>query len=80
MKKYLLCCLLLAISYALFGQVVISDLRCEHLQNPVGLGIKTPRFSWKLTSSERQIMQTAYQIRLSSSFTFDKKKPHLGFG
>lgn len=40
----------------------IYDLRCNGLQNPLGIDTEKPAFSWKLKSSENGTYQTAYQI------------------
>ena len=48
-------------------QISIADLRCELLQNPVGIDVPKPRLSWEIKSNERNIYQTAYQIIASSS-------------
>jgi alpha-L-rhamnosidase len=45
----------------------VYDLTCEQEENPVGLDLVTPHFSWKITSGERGVMQTSYQIMVSSS-------------
>ena len=63
---------LLTISSTL-AQVQLVNMTCEHKQNPMGIDIANPRLSWKLKSSERNILQTAYQIRVSSTQVFDKK-------
>ena len=45
----------------------VGELRCEDLKNPSGIDILQPRLSWKLQSSSRDEMQTAYQILAASS-------------
>jgi alpha-L-rhamnosidase len=45
----------------------INFLRCEHLDNPLGIDIKKPHLSWKLESTKRGVMQTAYQVQVSKS-------------
>ena len=40
----------------------ISELLVEYQNNPIGLDVKKPRFSWKLESDNKNVMQTAYQI------------------
>jgi alpha-L-rhamnosidase len=40
----------------------LKDLRVEYQENPLGLDIKKPRFSWKLVSEEKNVLQTAYRI------------------
>ena len=49
------------------GTLVPSKLRCEYLENPIGLDVDKPRFSWVDTSSERGQKQSAYQILVSST-------------
>ncbi|QJD82872.1 alpha-L-rhamnosidase [Cohnella herbarum] len=46
----------------LFG---LTDLRCEYRVNPVGIGNRVPRFSWKLTGTGRGIKQASYRIQAS---------------
>ena len=45
------------------------DLICEYEDNPVGIDRLNPQFSWKIPSYRNGIMQTAYQILVSSSIT-----------
>ena len=47
------------------GQVTVKNLRCENRINPLGLDIRNPRFSWQLASDHRNILQTAYEIRVT---------------
>jgi len=47
-----------------FAQVSVKNLLCENLTNPVGLDVKSPRFSWQLASDKRNTMQTAYELKL----------------
>ena len=51
----------------------ILDLRCEFASNPLGIGTRQPRFSWKLEHSARGQKQTAYQILVAS--TPDRLQP-----
>ncbi len=46
---------------------MFAGLTTEMQENPEGVSALTPRFSWKLTSSEKDVMQTAYQIEVASS-------------
>ena len=43
------------------------DLRCEYLINPKGIHSKQPRLSWKLISTERDQIQSAYEIIVASN-------------
>ncbi len=45
----------------------VHHLHCEHLLDPLGLGVPVPRLSWHLTSEERGQCQAAYQILVASS-------------
>lgn len=47
-----------------------TDLRCEGLDNPLGVDCKAPRLSWRLTSEDRGIRQSAYQILCASRSDF----------
>jgi len=42
------------------------DLKCEYLANPIGIDIRSPRFSWILDHQERNQYQSAYQVIVSS--------------
>jgi alpha-L-rhamnosidase len=41
---------------------MITDLRCEYRINPIGIDVENLRLSWKLSSTQRGVKQTAYQI------------------
>lgn len=45
----------------------IEQLRCEYLENPLGIDTTAPRLNWKLQSSQRAQKQTHYQILVASS-------------
>lgn len=40
----------------------IKEMRCEYRDNPLGIDIQQPRFSWQLDSSIRGVRQTRFQI------------------
>jgi alpha-L-rhamnosidase len=40
----------------------ILDLRCEYIDNPIGIDTPSPRFSWKISADQRGVFQKAYQI------------------
>lgn len=50
MKKilFLLLFCLLGFQYSLAGPILLEDLRCENLKNPLGIDNITPHFSWKV--------------------------------
>lgn len=54
------------VSFAV-AQVQVQNLVTENLINPIGLDIPKPHFSWQLVSSKRNVLQTAYEIRVGSN-------------
>ena len=44
-----------------------SRLRCEYLENPLGIDAKSPRLSWIVESEQRGAKQTAYRILVAST-------------
>ncbi|MHC4624275.1 MAG: family 78 glycoside hydrolase catalytic domain, partial [Planctomycetota bacterium] len=40
--------------------------RCEYKTNPLGIDVEKPRLSWKITSCERAVTQSAYEIRAAA--------------
>ena len=59
------CLFLSAIST--FAATTAGNLRCESLENPLGIDATQPRLSWQLSSGERGQKQTAYQILVAAS-------------
>ena len=41
------------------------SLTCEYVENPLGIDIATPRFSWVVESAERNQFQSAYELEVS---------------
>ncbi len=50
-----------------YAQVKVQQLLCENLKDPMGLDVEQPRFSWQLSSPQRNIQQTAYELRVTSN-------------
>ena len=48
------------------SSVTPVNLRCEYLENPLGVDTTQPRFSWILESQTRGEYQTAYRILVAS--------------
>jgi len=53
-------------SEEMIGPFPPDNLRCEYLENPTGIDVEKPRFSWMLNHSERGQKQTAYQLIVST--------------
>ncbi|HTI97414.1 MAG TPA: glycoside hydrolase family 78 protein [Dongiaceae bacterium] len=49
-----------------FAGLQVDRLRCEYLENPLGIDAPRPRLNWIVTSPERAQMQRAYQILVAS--------------
>jgi len=49
------------------NKIQIKKLKCEYLDNPLGIDILNPRLSWILESDQRGQKQTAYQILVAES-------------
>ena len=58
---------LLISSFAAFGakNTNVTELVCEYHINPIGIDILKPRLSWKITSTETNVMQSAYEIKVT---------------
>lgn len=75
MKSFKLTLILLSICGTLLAQdLTVKELTVEHKTDPVGLGNTTPRFSWKISGSGYDIMQTSYSIRVSTDDKFSPSK------
>ncbi len=43
-------------------EINVSNLKCEYLENPLGVDVLQPRFSWNIYSNHRDIYQSGYRI------------------
>jgi alpha-L-rhamnosidase len=44
------------------AKLKVEALTCEYRTNPLGIGVKVPRFSWQIASDVRGTLQKGYQI------------------
>ena len=63
---------------AVLHAVDVANLRCEYLNNPLGIDVARPRLSWIIqekgqTSDVRGLRQTAYQVLVARSDALLKK-------
>jgi len=63
----LLGCLLNSLDTATAGDLRATRLRCEYLENPLGIDETAPRLSWIVESAQRGQRQSAYWILVASS-------------
>jgi alpha-L-rhamnosidase len=43
----------------------VKQLICEYHTNPLGIDIQKPRLSWQISSVEENVLQTAYEIKVT---------------
>ncbi|MEO5907594.1 MAG: family 78 glycoside hydrolase catalytic domain, partial [Ginsengibacter sp.] len=67
----------LAISSISFSQVKVQNLLTENLSNSRGIGVTKPHFSWQIKADKRNVMQTAYEIKVGSLLSDFKKEKNL---
>jgi alpha-L-rhamnosidase len=67
MKKSYFLFLLLILSISSFAQITVQHLLLENKINPIGIDVIMPRFSWQIISDNRNVMQSAYEIRVSDN-------------
>ncbi|WP_167619322.1 alpha-L-rhamnosidase [Maribellus sediminis] len=68
-NKFAFILLLFIIGYvaqAQSGSTSVTNLRCEYLENPFGVDVSNPRFSWMLIDNTLGAKQEAYQILVST--------------
>ena len=70
--KYILAIVLVAVASKL-AAASVADLRCEYLNNPLGIDAVQPHLSWGIDSEVRGERQTAYQILVASKPELLKK-------
>ncbi|WP_167613797.1 alpha-L-rhamnosidase [Maribellus sediminis] len=78
-NKFAFILILLIISYAVqaqSGSTSVTNLRCEYLENPLGVDVSNPRFSWMLIDNTLGAKQEAYQLLVST----DSLKVAKGIG
>lgn len=49
------------------SQVEVKNLRLEMKENPLGINVLQPRFSWQIVSESPELKQVSYQIQVASS-------------
>jgi alpha-L-rhamnosidase len=66
MKRSILALLILqSFIMTTVGQVTVSGLLTENLSEPISIDTGKPRFTWKLGSDGRDVLQTAYEIKVT---------------
>ena len=47
--------------------ILVNNLHCEAMNDPLGIDVVRPRLSWALESNQRGQKQTAYHLLVASS-------------
>src|SRR5882757_5585112 len=68
MKKRLFLAGISSLVFALsaIAQTSVQHLLTENRTNPLGIDQTTPRFSWQLAGTQRNIVQSAYEIKVTA--------------
>ncbi|SDZ98988.1 alpha-L-rhamnosidase [Arachidicoccus rhizosphaerae] len=75
--KWIFCCLLLCTSSAMRAQIEVEQGWVENKINPMGVAVAQPRFSFASNSTGKNVVQTAYEIRVATSVTDLQKDKKL---
>ncbi|RYG05307.1 MAG: alpha-L-rhamnosidase, partial [Chitinophagaceae bacterium] len=68
MNKLIVFSWLYLLSLPLCAQVLtVDELTCQYLVNPKGVEAQNPSLSWKLKSTQQNVLQTAYQILVAEN-------------
>lgn len=63
-RLFLLTALLQCTLLISHAQTKVDSLLTENRKDPIGIGVQMPRFSWELISNARDVVQTAYEIKV----------------
>ncbi|HUC40480.1 MAG TPA: family 78 glycoside hydrolase catalytic domain [Gemmatimonadales bacterium] len=55
----------------------VTGLRVEYLTNPLGIDAPRPRLSWRITSTDRNTVQAAYQVQVTKEVGAQHAPPLL---
>lgn len=47
--------------------MIVTNLRCEYLDHPLGIDVMRPRLSWQIQTEQRGVRQSAYQLLIAST-------------
>ncbi len=62
-----LICMLVGSGCVGAGDAMVTNLRCEYLENPQGIDVARPRLSWIAESNDRGWTQSAYQMQVAGT-------------
>ncbi len=75
MKSLKLMLIFLSLFGGAFAQnLSLKDMTVDHKINPIGIDNRKPRFSWKISATGNNIIQTAYFLRVATDEKFSSSK------
>ena len=66
-RSFSLLFILNSLAFGTFAKNEVKQLICEYKTNPIGIDVPKPRLSWQISSLEKDVMQTAYEVRIAAS-------------
>lgn len=58
--------IVICVSAGLAQKLSVYDLTCEYRTDPLGIDVPVPRLSWKIRSTQYNVQQAAYEVRVST--------------
>lgn len=68
-KSMLLFTACLLLSLVATAQLTVTNLLTENLSGPMGIGVAQPRFTWQIVSEKRNVIQSAYELKVMNHKT-----------
>jgi alpha-L-rhamnosidase len=53
-------------------ELLITDLRCDNLDNPIGIAVRIPQLSYRINSNEKNVVQEAVKLQIALDDSFKK--------
>ena len=67
LKLFLSMLILSILTFSAFAKTQVQKLVTEYLENPIGIDVSKPRFSWQIISDGQNVKQSAFEIRVADS-------------
>ncbi len=65
-KTVILCAAFFIFQFSVYSQISVKNLKCEYLDNPIGIDETHPRFTWQIGSQKPGNSQTAYELAVGT--------------
>ncbi|WP_436415380.1 family 78 glycoside hydrolase catalytic domain [Petrimonas sp.] len=65
-KTIILCAAFFIFQFSVYSQISVKNLKCEYLDNPIGLDETHPRFTWQMGSQKTGNSQIAYELAVGT--------------